>query len=465
MLERSLRQRELVTTNTSQGARAKAAAMEIMTESGMSLRVAALKHGVDNVSLIHYWLKKWRGTEMEDVAKSSRVEDSHDVCGMSISGRSSSESVASGSTSLSKATSSELEGMSMKSTNSVKRSMIEEAVELTKKGCTIRQAAKQVNEKYAELDRNVTVSFSAVHKHQDPTYRPRKQGREAYLPNEFNTKVCEYVVALRALKFPVFKDQVVAAANRVLEGTSYLSKFKAKQLGSNWYYNTRVVGWQQAEAVPALYYFNVPGGGRATLIRVVDDILLTYPVEARSVAEKTIAKFNEFYDNDVSVCWDPDSFVGYAIIDDPTTGAVTLNMASHIEHAVRQYVPALLANPPQRPSASLQRGESFQSLADSMHHVPATAPLTPSQTRVQRIVGALRYPEKVLPMLTLGLHRLSCVAQNPPPVATRVELLLQLAYEHRFEGLTYGGESDLSAAGLDATFAYGVPEHAESTTG
>ncbi|KAL1523980.1 hypothetical protein AB1Y20_018895 [Prymnesium parvum] len=168
--------------------------------------------------------------------------------------------------------------------------------------------------------------------------------------------------------------------------------------------DTRVVGWQQAEAVPALYYFLVPGGGRATLIRVVDDILLTYPVEARSVAENTIAKFNEFYDNDVSVCWDPDSFVGYAIIDDPVTGAVTLNMASHIEHAVRQYVPALLADPPQRPSASLQKGESFKSLADSMRHTPAKAPLLPSQTQVQRIVGALRYPEKVLPILTLGLR-------------------------------------------------------------
>ncbi|MBO8631036.1 hypothetical protein INO08_15125, partial [Staphylococcus aureus] len=73
--------------------------------------------------------------------------------------------------------------------------------------------------------------------------------------------------------------------------------------------------------------------------------------------------------------------------------------------------------------------------------------------------GALRYPEKVLPVLTLGLHRLSCVAQNPPPVANRVaELLLQLAYEHRFEGLTFGGVNDLSSAGLNAALAYGVPE-------
>ncbi|KAL3908294.1 MAG: hypothetical protein SGPRY_009856, partial [Prymnesium sp.] len=38
----------------------------------------AEKHGVQHASHVHYWLKKWRGTEMEEAAQvvASRDEDS-----------------------------------------------------------------------------------------------------------------------------------------------------------------------------------------------------------------------------------------------------------------------------------------------------------------------------------------------------------------------------------------------------
>lgn len=219
-------------------------------------------------------------------------------------------------------------------------------------------------------------------------------------------------------------------------------------------------GWRTAEAVPALYYFSIPGdAGDAYMIRVVDDVLITFPPDSRYVADNTIACFKKYYHGDVSVDWDPTSFVGYALIDDPETGALTLNMASHVEHAVRQYLPELLEVPPVRPSAKLPKGQSFQNLADSLLHTPATRPLDERQTRVQRMVGAMRYPEKVLPVLTLGLHRLSCIAQNPPPAASIVaDLLLEVAYDHRFEGLTFGGSADNAAAGLQFASAFGVDE-------
>lgn len=62
----------------------------------------------------------------------------------------------------------------------------------------------------------------------------------------------------------------------------------------------------------------------------------------------------------------------------------------------------------------------------------------------------------MLPILTLGLYRLSCVAQNPPPNALLVaHLLLELAYDNRFEGLTYGG---VEQAELECTTAFGIDE-------
>ncbi|KAL3924677.1 MAG: hypothetical protein SGPRY_003847 [Prymnesium sp.] len=64
-----------------------------------------------------------------------------------------------------------------------------------------------------------------------------------YLPVEFNSKLKDFVFALRALKWPVFKDQVIASANTVLQGSNVLDKYKDKQLGSNWYCSTFMKEW------------------------------------------------------------------------------------------------------------------------------------------------------------------------------------------------------------------------------
>ena len=45
-----------------------------------------------------------------------------------------------------------------------------------------------------------------------------------------------------------------------------------------------------------------------------------------------------------------------------------------------------------------------------------------------------------MPVLSLVLHRLSCVMSCPPPEAETVaELALRLAFDHRHDGITYGG--------------------------
>lgn len=45
------------------------AAKAILAEPSLGLRAAAEKRGVRHASHVHYWLKKLRGTEMEEAAQ------------------------------------------------------------------------------------------------------------------------------------------------------------------------------------------------------------------------------------------------------------------------------------------------------------------------------------------------------------------------------------------------------------
>ncbi|KAL1503315.1 hypothetical protein AB1Y20_011367 [Prymnesium parvum] len=122
--------------------------------------------------------------------------------------------------------------------------------------------------------------------------------------------------------------------------------------------------------------------------------------------------------------------------------------------------PSLRLPPPAASTRAASRAARLRMVADQPPPTSPDRPLDERQTRVQRMVGAMRYPEKVLPVLTLGLHRLSCVAQNPPPTATLVaDLLLEIAsYDHRFEGLTYGGSELGDDSDLQVSSAYGIDE-------
>lgn len=56
------------------------------------------------------------------------------------------------------------------------------------------------------------------------------------MPSEFNEWLARWIQLVRALRFPVFKDTVIAAGNSALKGTMHLDKFKHKELGMDWYY-------------------------------------------------------------------------------------------------------------------------------------------------------------------------------------------------------------------------------------
>ena len=61
-------------------------------------------------------------------------------------------------------------------------------------------------------------------------------------------------------------------------------------------------------------------------------------------------------------------------------------------------------------------------------------------------MGLLKYPERVMPRLTLPLHCLAKVMSNPPPEANlALKLVAEMAWSHRDEGITYcGGEPSMS---------------------
>ncbi|KAL3910094.1 MAG: hypothetical protein SGPRY_009188, partial [Prymnesium sp.] len=69
-----LRERQVEVEEALQSVRAKSAATDVLSGAIPSLREAARQHGVQHSSLVSYWLKKWRGTEIEEALRLSTAE-------------------------------------------------------------------------------------------------------------------------------------------------------------------------------------------------------------------------------------------------------------------------------------------------------------------------------------------------------------------------------------------------------
>ena len=82
----------------------------------------------------------------------------------------------------------------------------------------------------------------------------------------------------------------------------------------------------------------------------------------------------------------------------------TLSMPQKVIEAVRAHVPELLEGKP----TGLPTGKTFIQLADSLQLAPREpgAKLTSSQAQTQSIIGSLKFIEKVMPKLSLPIHRL-----------------------------------------------------------
>ena len=200
------------------------------------------------------------------------------------------------------------------------------------------------------------------------------------------------------------------------------------------------IGWLTSAGVRAMHYCLPPGGEQCNMLRIVDDVLIELPPGTEQVGSRTVELLNELYNGEVTHEWDPTSFAGYQLHQDKEAGTITMHMSHHVEHACRQHCPGIIDGS-DLPSRRIPRGMSLQTICDGLRLVrPQPAKLSAQSKQVGSIVGSLRYPEKCIPAITLPLHRLSCVVASPPPEARlAADLVLELAYDHRYDGLTFGG--------------------------
>ena len=197
------------------------------------------------------------------------------------------------------------------------------------------------------------------------------------------------------------------------------------------------LGWRRAENVPALWRFESPEGD-SLLATVVDDLLFSEsPSSGYAISERTCAALSELY-GDVGAAREPTSYVGYRMHRDRAAGTITLSLEQKVVEAAREHMPELLEG--KRPK-DLPTGTKLHAMADALQLAErAGERLCPKQVRIQKLIGSLKFIERVHPRVTLILHRLSCVMSAPPYEAYDVARAALLAvWDERDVGITFGG--------------------------
>ena len=212
--------------------------------------------------------------------------------------------------------------------------------------------------------------------------------------------------------------------------------------------------WLEADGTPGLHVKELGGGAVAECGKQVDDLLVSLPADASDEHVVKLAAWLGRFGTRVKVKSGATSFNGVSWRQDVGAGTLTAGMHQKVEEVVTTYLPGLRNG--ERPSARLGK-QTLKSLCEGLTLAPptGTGKINPSQHRVQKICGALKYPAKYMPALELPLHYLSCVAARSSEHGGFVaELLIELAYDHRFDGLTWGGAGVPSA---DAWMSAGMP--------
>ena len=195
------------------------------------------------------------------------------------------------------------------------------------------------------------------------------------------------------------------------------------------------LGWRRAENVAACWTFSGPEGD-AVCITVVDDLLFSESSSSNfSISEKLIAQLSDRY-GDLRAERKPTSFAGYSLTYNED-GSLCLSMPQKIIEAAREHLPSLIEGV----NTNLPHGKKLTDLADRMA-LPSPRPpkLTARAVQTQRLIGSLKFIEQLHPRLSLILHRLSCVMSSPPPESWEVACAaLEMAYQDRERGITYGG--------------------------
>jgi hypothetical protein len=128
-------------------------------------------------------------------------------------------------------------------------------------------------------------------------------------------------------------------------------------------------------------------------------------------------------------------------------------MPQKILEAARDHFPLLLEEGVTR--FAIPSGKKLMDLADSLTlGVSPPGKLSIAQVQIQKLIGCLKFIERLHPRISLILHRLSCVMSNPPLAALDVaRAALKAAYDERDVGITYGGVGLRSEARLGGRIA------------
>jgi hypothetical protein len=115
-------------------------------------------------------------------------------------------------------------------------------------------------------------------------------------------------------------------------------------------------------------------------------------------------------------------------------------MPQKIIEATRTHLPEALDG---EGKVKVLKGGKLADVADGLELDQASKEskkLDAQQKTTQSIIGSLKFVEKIMPEISVALHRLSCVMSAPPVEALAVAKgVLHYAYLHKTNGITYGG--------------------------
>ena len=197
-------------------------------------------------------------------------------------------------------------------------------------------------------------------------------------------------------------------------------------------------GWLPAENVPAFFTFADDTGNDCHLSLIVDDFFFTEK-HGRKITYGTIALIGEVLGCVLKVKEDPEEHGGYAIEYHPEQGVIKLQMAAYIEALASKWVPEVV----QGDLSGVIGGKELQDALDALTFEPNSehSRLSQEQRDVRSLVHAVKWAEAgVMPILSLVVHRIICVASYAPPGTLKLlKSVLAIAYTHRHEGLCFGG--------------------------
>ena len=217
----------------STAALAKRAALEVLQgEHGGSARAAAAHYNIPSLSHVRYYVNKWEDTEVSSLLLASPMAVDQ------VDSRRVASPMADSPLPASLLPAIPDEERS-KSNSATKTWIAKQAGLLVQRGeCSVRAALEMTNLKYADVGVGA-VSYGTVFKYsKEGVDAPLAAGRPAYLPQEFTDRLVLWIRAKRALKFPVFRDEVLAMANHMIEGTEHPSSPRSSSMRWSMYTGT-----------------------------------------------------------------------------------------------------------------------------------------------------------------------------------------------------------------------------------